>query len=76
MARTRRGREPLYLPFGAGPRASIGNQLGTTITKIGLAVLLSKFNFEINDETLVDEELKVSPSQFIALPRKLCCKLV
>lgn len=61
-------KEPFYLPFGAGPRTCIGKQLGIKIAQIGLAILLSKFNFEIDDKTLIDKEIKVSPSQFIVLP--------
>uniref|UniRef100_A0A182Q572 Cytochrome P450 n=1 Tax=Anopheles farauti TaxID=69004 RepID=A0A182Q572_9DIPT len=35
-----------YYPFGAGPRNCIGLRQGVLVTKIGLVLLLSKFNFK------------------------------
>ncbi|XP_035783645.1 cytochrome P450 6d3-like [Anopheles albimanus] len=35
-----------YYPFGAGPRNCIGLRQGVLVAKIGLILMLSKFNFE------------------------------
>nr|AEB77682.1 cytochrome P450 [Aedes albopictus]AEF79986.1 cytochrome P450 [Aedes albopictus] len=38
--------EKAYYPFGEGPRNCIAFRMGVLVTKIGLILLLSKFNFE------------------------------
>lgn len=37
------------MPFGEGPRACIAFRMGRIITKVGLVLLLTKFNFEATD---------------------------
>lgn len=53
-----------YMPFGDGPRICIGMRMGKLTTKIGLFLLLLKFNFDFAGEA-PDKELKFSPKQFI-----------
>lgn len=57
-----------YLPFGDGPRACIGIRTGKLATQMGLAMMLSKFNFELADKSLVDKEIKFHPKQFVLAP--------
>lgn len=35
-----------FIPFGDGPRTCIGLRMGKMVTKIGLIMLLQKYNFE------------------------------
>lgn len=51
-----------YLPFGDGPRICIGMRMGKLTAKLGLMVLLAKFNFEFLDKA---PEVKFSPKQFV-----------
>jgi len=60
-----------YTPFGDGPRNCIGMRLGKLTTKIGLAIILSKFNLELSDKDLVKGELEFHPNQFVLTPLKL-----
>lgn len=53
-----------YLPFGNGPRICIGMRMGKLTTKLGLFLLLSKFNFEFEGEIPINE-LTFSPQQFV-----------
>lgn len=53
-----------YLPFGDGPRICIGMRMGKLTTKLGLFLLLSKFNFEFITE-IPKSELTFSPQQFV-----------
>lgn len=57
-----------YLPFGDGPRACIGIRVGKLATQMGLALMLSKFNFELVDKSLVDKEIEFHPKQFVLTP--------
>lgn len=60
-----------YTPFGDGPRNCIGMRLGKLTTKIGLAVILSKFNIEHTDKELSTNEVEFHPNQFTLTPKKL-----
>ncbi|CRL03688.1 CLUMA_CG016217, isoform A [Clunio marinus] len=60
-----------YTPFGDGPRNCIGMRLGKLTTKIGLSIIFSKFNLELNDKEMQDGELKFHPNQFVLTPSKL-----
>jgi cytochrome P450 family 6 len=59
-----------YLPFGDGPRNCIGMRLGKVLTKLGLAIVLSKYSIEFCDKTMADSELKFDTVQFILTPTK------
>ncbi|XP_062538793.1 probable cytochrome P450 6d5 [Armigeres subalbatus] len=55
-----------YAPFGDGPRICIGMRMGKIQTKVGLSLLLNKFNFQLfgHDEP----ELVMSPNNFLHTP--------
>ena len=57
-----------YLPFGDGPRNCIGMRMGKVTSKVGLAVVLLRFNFEFTDKSLANKEIKFHPNQFILTP--------
>lgn len=59
-----KGQGLFYMPFGDGPRICIGMRMGKMTIKIGLFLLLSKFNFDFAGET-PDKELQFSPKQFV-----------
>jgi cytochrome P450 family 6 len=59
-----------YTPFGDGPRNCIGMRLGKATTKIGLALIMSKFTLEHTDKEMIDKELEFHPSQFVLTPLK------
>lgn len=46
-----------YLPFGDGPRNCIGMRYGQLQSKIGLAMILSKLEFDLAPETSPDVKL-------------------
>lgn len=56
-------------PFGDGPRNCIGARMGKLQTKIGLAVLLSKFRFELVDRNEMHKELEFIPTLFLLAPK-------
>ncbi|XP_055604436.1 probable cytochrome P450 6d4 [Uranotaenia lowii] len=57
-----------YYPFGDGPRICIGMRLGQLQVKLGLALLLSRFNLELVDESQRTGELKLSPKSILLTP--------
>ncbi|KAG4072640.1 hypothetical protein HA402_004729 [Bradysia odoriphaga] len=57
-----------YLPFGDGPRNCIGMRMAKVVTKLAMAKVLTKFNVELDDANLANEELKIDPDQFIHTP--------
>lgn len=59
-----------YLPFGDGPRNCIGMRLGKITTKMGLAVVLSKYSIEFCDKSMIESELEFDTMQFILTPTK------
>lgn len=59
-----------FLLLQLGPRNCIGMRLGKLTTKIGLAVILSKFHLELSDKEMTDKELEFHPGQFVLTPRK------
>lgn len=60
-----------YTPFGDGPRNCIGMRLGKLTTKIGLAIIMSKFNLELNDKDMVDKDIEFHPNSFVLAPDRL-----
>lgn len=57
-----------YLPFGDGPRLCIGMRMGKLVTKIGLALILNKFNLELTDQRMKENELQFHPAQGVLTP--------
>ena len=60
-----------YSPFGDGPRNCIGMRMAKLTIKIGLTIILSKFNIQLTDRATIDNELKFHPNQFNLTPQKL-----
>jgi len=65
---TDKGKGLFYLPFGDGPRNCIGMRMGKLTTKLGLALMLAKFNFELNDKSFGSKELEFHPSALVLTP--------
>jgi cytochrome P450 family 6 len=59
-----------YAPFGEGPRNCIAMRHGKLTTKLGLALIMRKFQLELNDKTMIDKELEFNTSQFVLSPTK------
>lgn len=60
-----------YTPFGDGPRNCIGMRMGKLTTKIGLAIILLKYNLELSDKEMINKELEFHPNQVVLTPKKL-----
>lgn len=60
-----------YMPFGDGPRICIGMRMGKLTTKLGLSLILSKYNIELNDKEMMHEVLKFNPKQGLLNPMKV-----
>lgn len=56
-----------WLAFGEGPRNCIGMRFGLLQVKIGLATLLSNYNFDRTEETQVP--IKLSNKSFVTSPQ-------
>lgn len=59
-----------YTPFGDGPRSCIGSRMGKLTTKVGLFVILTKYNLELSDKAMVDRELEFNAKQFVLTAKK------
>lgn len=59
-----------FLPFGEGQRICIGNRMGKLNVRLQLAALLSKFNFELQEDTNLFKELKFNPKQLFLQPKE------
>ncbi|KAJ8984450.1 hypothetical protein NQ317_012514 [Molorchus minor] len=57
----------VYLPFGVGPRACIGQRFGLLQIKIGLAQLIKKFKISINEKT--PSQVDYLPFYFLLFPK-------
>ncbi|CAG9809709.1 unnamed protein product [Chironomus riparius] len=55
----------VYAPFGDGPRNCIGARLGKLQSKLGLAMILQKFSFELKDKSLQYGELTFHPNSLV-----------
>lgn len=55
-----------YLPFGDGPRNCIGMRLGKMQTKVGLIVMLQKYNYELAGTSKLP--LTMEASSFLLKP--------
>ncbi|GAB0099408.1 hypothetical protein DMENIID0001_152640 [Sergentomyia squamirostris] len=58
---------PYNLPFGDGPRVCIGMRLGKMQAKIGMAMIMEKFNMELG-EILQKNSLKFAPESIVPTP--------
>ncbi|XP_053691358.1 probable cytochrome P450 6d4 [Sabethes cyaneus] len=56
--------EKAYFPFGDGPRYCIGYRWGIVVAKIGLILLLSKYNFE----PVIGPKIEFSPALVTLVP--------
>lgn len=63
------GKGLFYIPFGDGPRNCIGARMGKLQTKIGLVALLTKFRFELVDQSLLHKEIEFDTTQIILTPK-------
>ncbi|XP_070492972.1 uncharacterized protein [Chironomus tepperi] len=59
-----------YMPFGDGPRNCIGARMGKLQTKLGLAMILSKYSFELTDKSLMDKEIEFETRSLIMVPKE------
>lgn len=57
-----------YLPFGDGPRNCIGMRLAKVVVKLGLALMLAKFNFEFVNAEIMEKEIEFSANLFLLSP--------
>lgn len=57
-----------YLPFGDGPRNCIGMRMAKVVIKLGLALMLAKFNFELLDPVMMEKEIEFTPNLFLLTP--------
>uniref|UniRef100_A0A1L8E4M3 Putative cytochrome n=1 Tax=Nyssomyia neivai TaxID=330878 RepID=A0A1L8E4M3_9DIPT len=53
-----------YMPFGDGPRACIGLRMGKVQTKMGIVLILSKFNLRLGDKLQNTKKLKFEVKSF------------
>lgn len=62
------GRKVPNLTFGDGPRSCIGMRLGKMQTKVGLVLILQKFNYELSDSDK-QSDIEFDPRHFLLQPR-------
>lgn len=56
-----------FLPFGDGPRNCIGMRMGRINTIVGLASMLQKYHFDL-DERHIGKEMKFLPATITIVP--------
>ncbi|XP_055712885.1 probable cytochrome P450 6d4 isoform X2 [Phlebotomus papatasi] len=54
----------IYMPFGDGPRACIGLRMGKLQSKLGIVLILSKFNIQLGDKLKNLEKIKFDLKSF------------
>lgn len=57
-----------YIPFGDGPRNCIGMRMGKMQTKVGLVLMLQKFQYEL-EAKLKGKPMEFDPKVFFLAPR-------
>ncbi|GAB0094368.1 hypothetical protein DMENIID0001_096580 [Sergentomyia squamirostris] len=60
---------PYFLPFGDGPRFCIGMRMAWQQAKIGIAIILEKFNIDLS-EKLQRSGVTFAPGSFIPTPKE------
>ncbi|GAB0094367.1 hypothetical protein DMENIID0001_096570 [Sergentomyia squamirostris] len=60
---------PYFLPFGEGPRICIGMRMAWLQAKIGIAIILEKFNLHLN-EKLDRSDVQFAPGSFVPTPKE------
>jgi cytochrome P450 family 6 len=53
----------IYFPFGDGPRICVGKRMGLLTVKLGIFMILKKFNFEFPNNQV--PEIKFSAEEFV-----------
>lgn len=58
-----------YLPFGEGPRICIGLRFGILQVKLGLITMVSNYNFELSEKTVVPVQYELHHTQALMKPQ-------
>lgn len=64
---SRNSENGIYCPFGDGPRICIGMRLGKILVKLGLATVMHKYKYEL-DDNMEKDKLKITPKIFVLTP--------
>lgn len=56
-----------YFPFGDGPRSCIGKKMGKMQVKVGLAMMLQSFKYDLKDDSK-NCELEFAPANLLLSP--------
>lgn len=66
-----------YLPFGAGPRACLGRDMGKLLVKFFIANVLQKCRIELGDHQNIDHEFHFTPAGAFLRPKTgFCLRLI